>query len=67
MNAIQKRFTYFLFLCIPARLLLVFLAKNLKGTSLKIMATVLLIPGIGFLYLYLTGKRKTGWPDLEKL
>ena len=76
MNIIQKRFVLFLLLCIPARILLVFLAKFLKGYSLKILATVLLIPAFGFLYLFLSGKRKTGgevfgsniwWNDLRPI
>ena len=60
MNIIQKRFALFLLLCIPARILLVFLAKFLKGISLKILALVLLIPAFGFLYLFFSGKRPTG-------
>ena len=76
MNTIQKRFALFLIFCIPARILLVFLAKFLKGYSLKILAIVLLIPAFGFLYLFLSGKRKTGgevfgsdiwWNDLRPI
>ena len=76
MNSIQKRFALFLLLCIPTRLILVFLAKHLKGTNLKILATILLIPAIGFLYLFFSGKRQSGaevfgseiwWNDLRPI
>ena len=76
MNSIQKRFALFLLLCIPARLILVFLAKHLKGTNLKILATIILIPAIGFLYLYFSGARPSGrevfgskiwWNDLRPI
>ncbi len=76
MNSIQKRFALFLLLCIPARLILVFLAKVLKGFNLKILATILLIPAFGFLYLFFSGKRPTGgevfgnkiwWNDLRPI
>ena len=55
MNSIQKRFALFLLLYIPAKPLLVFLAKYLKGINLKILAAILLIPAFGFLYLYFSG------------
>ena len=76
MNSIQKRFVLFLLLCIPARILLVFLGKILKGTNLKILATILLIPAFGFLYLFFSGKRQSGaevfgseiwWNDLRPI
>ena len=59
MNDIQKRFILFLLLCIPARFLLVFLAKKANIFYLKVMGFILLIPAIGFLYLFITKTRQT--------
>ena len=60
MNTIQKRFALFLIGCIGTRLLLVYIAKNINIKILKYMGFLLLIPAIGFIYIYLTGARKTG-------
>lgn len=60
MNNIQKRFLLFLFGCIPARLLLTYLAKNASGNALKILGYIASIIAFSFLYLFFTGKRKTG-------
>jgi len=60
MNIIQKRFLLFLIGCIGLRLLLVYIAKNIDITLLKYMGYLLLLPAIGFIYIYLTGIRKTG-------
>ena len=78
MNSIQKRFALFLGLCIPVRLLLVYLAESLKNDSnyLKLMGLILLGPALGFLYIYVTNSRKTGgevfggniwWNDLRPI
>jgi hypothetical protein len=60
MNALQKRFLLFLGLCIPIRFFLVFLAKNTPLRYLPYLGYLALLPAFGFLYLYFTGKRKTG-------
>ncbi len=60
MNNIQKRFLLFLIGCIGTRLLLVYIAKNINTTLLKYMGYLLLIPALGFFYIYLTNSRKTG-------
>ncbi len=60
MNNIQKRFLLFLIGCIGTRLLLVYIAKNINITLLKYMGYLLLIPALGFFYIYLTNSRKTG-------
>ena len=60
MNDLQKRFLLFLFGCIGSRSLLVYVAKNTKQMYLKYLGFLALIPAIGFMYLFLTGKRKTG-------
>jgi len=60
MNDLQKRFLLFLFGCIGSRLLFVYVAKNIKEAYLKYLGFLALGPAIGFVYLFLTGKRKTG-------
>ena len=74
MNNIQKRFVLFLFGCIPTRLALAYLAKNIAIDYLPILGYITLIIGISFGYLFLSGTRKTGaevfgdkiwWNDLR--
>lgn len=60
MNNIQKRFLLFMLGCIPARLYLVHLAKTLSADYVYYMGWLALLPAIGFMYLYLSGTRKTG-------
>jgi len=60
MTDIQKRFALFLIGCIGVRSLLAYTAKNVNDTYLKYMGYVALLPAIGFLYIYITGSRKTG-------
>ena len=60
MNDLQKRFLLFLFGCIGSRSLFVYIAKNIKETYLKYLGYLALIPATGFMYLFLSGKRKTG-------
>jgi hypothetical protein len=60
MNNLQKRFLLFLFGCIPTRLALVYLAKNIPLNWLPLLGYILLIPAFGFIYLFLSGTRKTG-------
>jgi hypothetical protein len=60
MNNIQKRFLLFLFGCIGSRSLLVYIAKNSSKTILRFLGLITLIPAIGFMYLFLSGTRKTG-------
>jgi hypothetical protein len=76
MNTIQKRFLLFLIGCIGTRSLLVYFAKNASTTVLKYMGYVALLPAIGFMYIFLTGTRKTGgevfgdkiwWNDLRPI
>lgn len=58
MNDLQKRFALFLLGCIPARILLTYLATY--PALLQYVGYVALAIGIGFLYFYLTGSRQTG-------
>lgn len=60
MNDLQKRQLMFLGFCIPSRLLLAITAKYVSTFYLKIMGFFALIPVIGWIYIYLTGARKTG-------
>lgn len=60
MNNIQKRFLLFLIGCIGIRSLFVIVAKNSDIKYLKYMGYLALLPAFGFIYIYLTGSRKTG-------
>ena len=60
MNAMQKRFLLFLGGCIPARLALVWLAKQIPLQYLPYLGYLALLPAVGFLYLFFTGKRTSG-------
>jgi hypothetical protein len=74
MNTIQKRFLLFLFGCIGTRSLFAYLAKIASKTYLQYMGYLAILPAIGFIYLFLSGARKTGaevfgdkiwWNDLR--
>jgi len=76
MNDIQKRFLLFLIGCIGTRSLFVLIAKNAGPKYLPLLGYLALLPAIGFIYIYLTGSRKTGaevfgekiwWNDLRPL
>ena len=76
MNDIQKRFLLFLIGCIGTRALFVYVAKNTSAKYLQLLGYLALLPAIGFIYIYLTGSRKTGgevfgekiwWNDLRPI
>jgi hypothetical protein len=76
MNDIQKRFLLFLIGCIGTRALFVYVAKNTSAKYLPLLGYLALLPAIGFIYIYLTGSRKTGgevfgekiwWNDLRPI
>jgi hypothetical protein len=76
MNDIQKRFLLFLIGCIGTRSLFVYVAKNTSAKYLPLLGYLALLPAIGFIYIYLTGSRKTGgevfgekiwWNDLRPI
>ena len=76
MNDIQKRFLLFLIGCIGTRALFVYVAKNAGSKYLPLLGYLALLPAIGFIYIYLTGSRKTGgevfgekiwWNDLRPI
>ena len=56
---ITKKTFLFLFGCIGSRSLLVYFAKY-KQKYLKYMGVLALIPAIGFMYYYFSGKRTKG-------
>jgi hypothetical protein len=60
MNTIQRRILYFLVGCVGSRILITLLAKNIDNKYLPILGYIALIPAVGFLYIYITGSRKTG-------
>jgi len=66
----------FLIGCIGVRLLLVIIAKNINTNYLKYLGYLALLPATGFIFIYLTGSRKTGgetfgekiwWNDLRPI
>ena len=56
----QQRLLLFLIGCIGVRSLFVIIAKYINRNYLKYLGYVALLPAIGFIYIYLTGSRKTG-------
>ena len=50
----------FLIGCIGFRLLIAFLAKQANKKWLRIMGYIAIVPVVGFMYIFLTGSRKTG-------
>lgn len=76
MNELQQRFLMFLFGCIGVRSLFVIIAKYIDPKYLKYLGYLALLPATGFLYIFLTGSRKTGpevfgekiwWNDLRPI
>ena len=60
MNNLKKRFINFLVLCIPLRIYLIYLSKNIKKENKKYIIIFYLSIGIGMLILYFGSYRKTG-------
>ena len=60
MNNLQKTFLMFLIGCIGLRSIFVIIAKYINTNYLKYLGYLALLPAIGFIYIYLTGSRKTG-------
>lgn len=60
MDVLQKRMLLFLIGCMGARFALVWAAKNAATWLLPYMGLLALVPAFGFMYIYLTGARKTG-------
>ena len=60
MKNIDKRILIFLGACIPARIMLALLAKNISTKYLQYLGYITLIISFSFLYLYTTNKRLIG-------
>jgi len=60
MSNIKERMLLFLIGCIGVRSLFVIIAKYISTNYLKYLGYLALLPAIGFMYIYLTGSRKTG-------
>jgi hypothetical protein len=60
MNNIQKRILLFLIGCIGVRSLFVVIAKYINTNYLPYLGYLALLPAIGFIYIFLTGIRKSG-------
>jgi hypothetical protein len=60
MNTIHKRILLFLVGCIGTRSLLVYIAKTTDINYLPYLGYLALLPAAGFMYIFLTGIRKTG-------
>ena len=60
MNQLQQRFLLFLIGCIGVRSLFVVIAKYIHTDYLKYLGYLALLPATGFMYIYVTGSRKTG-------
>ena len=60
MNRIQQRMLLFLIGCIGTRSLFVIIAKYINIKYLKYLGYLALLPAVGFIYIYLSGSRKTG-------
>jgi hypothetical protein len=76
MNHLQQRVLLFLIGCIGVRFLFVIIAMYISTKYLKYLGYLALLPAIGFMYIYLTGSRKTGpevfgekiwWNDLRPI
>ena len=60
MNSIQKRFLYFLLMCISIRIAFALLAYFIPEKYLPYLGYIALVPAIGFLVIFIGGFRKTG-------
>jgi hypothetical protein len=60
MKIIQKRFLAFLLLCIPSRIIIALIAKYIDNKYLPYLGYLAILPAIGFAYLFIYGKRKSG-------
>jgi uncharacterized protein YjeT (DUF2065 family) len=54
MNDLHKRWLMFLGLCIPSRYLIAYVLSKLSEAHLRIAGLVLLLPVLGFSYIYVT-------------
>ena len=60
MNQLRQNLLMFLIGCIGARFLFVVIALYISTKYLKYLGYLALLPATGFMYIYLTGARKSG-------
>lgn len=60
MTPLQRRYALFLGGCIPLRAIIAYVAFIASAKTLRYMGYLALLPAIGFIYIFLTGSRKTG-------
>jgi hypothetical protein len=60
MDPLHKRFLLFLVGCIGSRSLFALSAKTIPLEYLPLLGYVAMLPLVGFLYIFITGSRKTG-------
>lgn len=60
MNTLHKRYILFLLMCIPSRYLISYGLFKMPKRYLRYISALLIIPVIGWIYIYLTDSRKTG-------
>lgn len=60
MDIATKRLILFLFGCIGLRSLFAYAARVASVGVLRVMGWLALIPAVGFVYIFVTGARKTG-------
>jgi hypothetical protein len=60
MDVATKRLLLFLFGCIGLRSLFAYAARVASVGVLRVMGWLALIPAVGFVYIFVTGARKTG-------
>tara|TARA_Y100001980_G_C14382764_1_gene184282 strand:+ start:234 stop:587 length:354 start_codon:yes stop_codon:yes gene_type:complete len=58
MNIIYKRFLTFLLLCIPSRILLIYISKKINIEYLPYLGLIAIIIATGFIYNYIFKKEK---------
>ena len=60
MNSLLRRVLLFVFFCIPSRVLLAYGAKYASRAVKVLLAKIALVISFGFMYIFVTGIRKTG-------
>ena len=56
-NILEKRIFIFVFICVPIRILLIYISKNINIMYLPYIGLLALLPAFGFIYTYIFSKR----------
>ena len=72
MDSLIKRLIMFMFICLPCRVLLAYIAKVSDVDTLRMLGYSALIPAVSFMYVYNTKQtgafgQKAWWNDLRPL